>query len=92
MKAGIKQHLIRIAVILAGSAIIGTLLLILVFCIPTKAMKRNVARSLGDMIKSEEQVPDNAFSRYIWANKETYTGDRDDLLAEGYSPCGTCKP
>lgn len=26
------------------------------------------------------------------ANKETYTGDRDDLLAEGYSPCGTCKP
>lgn len=73
MKAGIKQHLIRIAVILAGSAIIGTLLLILVFCIPTKAMKRNVARSLGDMIKSEEQVPDNAFSRYIWANKETYT-------------------
>ena len=25
-------------------------------------------------------------------NKQTYTGSRDDLIAEGYSPCGTCKP
>lgn len=26
------------------------------------------------------------------ANKETYTGSRDALLDEGYSPCGQCKP
>ena len=25
-------------------------------------------------------------------NKQTYTGSRDDLIEEGYSPCGTCKP
>ena len=25
-------------------------------------------------------------------NKQTYTGSRDNLIAEGYSPCGTCKP
>lgn len=25
-------------------------------------------------------------------NKQTYTGSRDDLITEGYSPCGTCKP
>ena len=25
-------------------------------------------------------------------NKQTYTGSRDDLIAEDYSPCGTCKP
>ncbi len=25
-------------------------------------------------------------------NKQTYTGSRDDLISEGYSPCGTCKP
>ena len=26
------------------------------------------------------------------SNKQTYTGSRDDVIAEGYSPCGTCKP
>lgn len=25
-------------------------------------------------------------------NKQTYTGPRDELISEGYSPCGTCKP
>ena len=25
-------------------------------------------------------------------NKQTYTGSRDDLVAEGYAPCGICKP
>lgn len=26
------------------------------------------------------------------ANKQTYNGSRDDLVAQGYSPCGQCKP
>ncbi|MET0016464.1 DNA/RNA non-specific endonuclease [Oscillibacter sp.] len=26
------------------------------------------------------------------SNKQTYTGNRDDLIAQGYSPCGRCKP
>ncbi len=25
-------------------------------------------------------------------NKQFYTGDRDDLIAQGYSPCGRCNP
>lgn len=25
-------------------------------------------------------------------NKAEYTGSRDDLMAQGYSPCGSCKP
>ena len=25
-------------------------------------------------------------------NKQTYTGDREDLIAQGYSPCGKCDP
>ncbi len=25
-------------------------------------------------------------------NKSEYTGSRDDLIEEGYSPCGTCNP
>lgn len=26
------------------------------------------------------------------SNKEYYTGSRDDLIAQGYSPCGRCNP
>ena len=26
------------------------------------------------------------------SNKQTYTGLRDDLIAQGYEPCGQCKP
>lgn len=26
------------------------------------------------------------------SKKETYTGDRETLIGEGYSPCGSCKP
>jgi DNA-entry nuclease len=25
-------------------------------------------------------------------NRQDYTGDREDLIAQGYTPCGTCKP
>lgn len=25
-------------------------------------------------------------------NRDTFTGNRNDLIAEGYDPCGTCKP
>lgn len=26
------------------------------------------------------------------ANKETYTGSRDDVIARGYTPCKKCNP
>jgi DNA-entry nuclease len=26
------------------------------------------------------------------ANKAVFTGDREDLIAQGYSPCGQCQP
>ena len=25
-------------------------------------------------------------------NRQTYTGSREDLIAQGYSPCGQCQP
>ena len=25
-------------------------------------------------------------------NKQEYTGSREELIARGYSPCGTCDP
>ena len=63
----------HMALLLLGSAILGTTLLVLVFCIPVERMKENVASSVDSMIKSEDEVADNAFSRYFWGKKETYT-------------------
>ncbi len=63
----------RMAVILAASAVAGTLLLTLVFCLPVNRMKQNVAKSTDEMIKKGDEIPDDAFSQYIWANRETFT-------------------
>lgn len=61
------------AVILAASAALGTLLLVLVFCIPVERMKQNVAGSTDEMIKKGEEIPTDAFSQYLWLNRETFT-------------------
>nr|WP_318685605.1 hypothetical protein [uncultured Acetatifactor sp.] len=63
----------RMALLLLGSAILGTLLLVLAFCLPTGRMKENVAVSVDSMIKDEGEVADNPFARYVWGQKETYT-------------------
>lgn len=34
----------------------------------------------------------SAVSRMKEANKKAYTGTRDALVAQGYTPCGICKP
>lgn len=60
-------------ILLIGSAILGTLLLTLVFCLPTDSMKKNVVASVDYMIKSEAQIQDSAMERYLWGQKETYT-------------------
>jgi len=26
------------------------------------------------------------------ANRQEYTGSREDLIAQGYTPCGQCNP
>ena len=63
----------RMAFWLLGSAVLGTLLLVLVFCIPTGKMKENVSISVEDMIRDASQVPDSDLARYVWGNRETYT-------------------
>lgn len=73
MKANKISCLVRFAIILMSSAILGTLLLVLVFCIPTKSMKTNIAKSVDLLIKTEEEVGENAIAKYIWGQKETYT-------------------
>lgn len=63
----------RMAVILAASAVAGTLLLVLVFCLPVERMKQNVAKSTDVMIKESEEVSEDTFSQYLWKNREIFT-------------------
>ena len=59
--------------LLAGSALMGTLLLVLVFCIPTGIIRQHVGQSVDRMLVSGDALPDNAFLRHIIKNKESYT-------------------
>ena len=61
------------AAILAISAVVGTMLLVLVFLLPVGPMRRNVEKSVGDMLKSGDEIPEDAFSKYLWKSRETYT-------------------
>lgn len=67
------KQLWRMAGILLASAVLGTLLLTLVFCLPVAQMKEHVAVSTDDMIMDESEISEDAFSQYIWKEKETYT-------------------
>mgnify|MGYP007108799613 CR=1 FL=1 len=46
------------AAILAISAVVGTMLLVLVFLLPVGPMRRNVEKSVGDMLKTGDEIPE----------------------------------
>lgn len=73
MKVRFGRLLRNMIFLLLGSAMLGTLLLVLVFCLPTAGMKRHTAESVDAMIKEADQIPDSGFSNYIWTKRETYT-------------------
>ena len=52
------------AAILAVSAVVGTILLVLVFLLPVGPMRKNVEKSVGDMLKTGDEIPEDAFSQY----------------------------
>ena len=72
-KALIWNKLKNIVIVLAGSALIGTLLLVLVFCIPTDRIRANVAKSVDRVLVNSEEFADNAFLQHVIQNKESYT-------------------
>ena len=61
------------AAILAVSAVVGTLLLVLVFLLPVGPMRKNVEKSVSNMLKTGDEIPEDVFSQYLWKNRETYT-------------------
>ncbi len=61
------------AVLLLGSALLGTILLVLVFCLPTGRMKEHVAVSAGEMLGQKDRISGSRFFDYIQTNRETYT-------------------
>lgn len=63
----------RMAVILLGSAMLGTILLILAFCLPVERMQQNVAASIDKVLLDAEDVGEDSFSQYVWLKRESYT-------------------
>ena len=61
------------AVLLLGSALLGTVLLVLVFCLPTGRMKQHAAVSAEEMLGGKDQVSGNRYFDYVQTNRETYT-------------------
>lgn len=49
------------AAILTVSAVVGTLLLVLVFLLPVGPMRKNVEKSVSDMLKTGDEIPEDAF-------------------------------
>lgn len=73
MKIRFGKLLRNMALMLLGSAFLGTVLLVLVFCLPTAKMKQHVASSMDYMLKSVDQVPGGSLSAYIQSERESYT-------------------
>jgi len=72
-KALLISKIRNIVILLAGSALLGTLLLVLVFCIPTGRIRANVAKSVDRVLINSEEFSDNAFLQHVIQNKESYT-------------------
>ena len=64
-KIAMAKKMRNFAAVLAISAVVGTMLLILVFLLPVGPMRRNVEKSVGDMLKTGDEIPEDAFSKYL---------------------------
>lgn len=73
MKAQFGKLLRNMILLLVGSAFLGTLLLVLVFCLPTGRMMQHVASCAEEMLREADQVSDNSFSAYVQTKRESYT-------------------
>lgn len=73
MKKELAKLIKHTAVLGVGSALIGMLLLVLVYCLPTDLIRRHVEASYANLICGEEEMPRQRILRYIWENKETFT-------------------
>lgn len=73
MKVQFGKLLRNMALLLIGSAVLGTILLVLAFCLPIGRMKQHVAVSVDVMLKETDQNSGNVFSDYIQAKRESYT-------------------
>ena len=56
-----------------GSVVVGTLLLVLVFCLPVDRMIKHVTVDVDEMIRDADQSSESSIENYIWAKRETYT-------------------
>ena len=69
MKRRIKNTLIT----LICSVILGTLLLVGIFCLPVESAREHVRESLYDMIEIRDDEAGNPFRKWIVECKENFT-------------------
>lgn len=79
------------AAILAISAVVGTMLLVLVFLLPVGPMRRNVEKSVGDMLKTGDEIPEDAFSKYLWKTERLTRNSSCLDHCRTTSFCAACK-
>lgn len=73
MKTDVKGLLVRMAVLLSGSVLMGTLLLALVFCIPTERIKRHAEGFVRHVLDGEDVFGDHPILRHVMGDWESYT-------------------
>ncbi|MDE6923866.1 MAG: hypothetical protein K2P59_01205, partial [Acetatifactor sp.] len=65
MKAQFGRLLRNMVLLLLGSALLGTVLLVLVFCLPVGGMKEHVAVSTDEMLRDAGQSSGIRLSDYL---------------------------
>ncbi|MBQ4260088.1 MAG: hypothetical protein IJB84_07525 [Lachnospiraceae bacterium] len=71
MKAQILKWIRNAFVLVLGSALVGILLLTLVFALPAEPVRRNVLSDVPVMMS--EEIPEGDFLQYVYKNKESFT-------------------
>lgn len=73
MKKELRKIIRHSVVLMVGGALLGTLLLVLAYCLPSDTVKRHVAASYDTLIRQEDSMPAQGVLRYIWEHTETFT-------------------
>lgn len=73
MKAQVVRFIKHGIVLGLAATLIGVLLLVLVFCLPTERMTEHVFESVDEMLLKEEQIPESGVGNYIANNREMFT-------------------
>jgi hypothetical protein len=73
MAASILEHIKKMAVLIIACAVVGTVLLTLVFLLPVETMRQHVSESAHEILDIESRFEEGSLGDYIHRQKESYT-------------------